>query len=108
MGWGLGAPARPNGLQQLSREGALPKTSPRTSQLQGQRQGTWNPSLSQAQCLWQALLAGTLFIYCGKLFMAAMKQPLGERLKEGMCVGQSGLQVRPKEGLPQGAVGQSW
>lgn len=99
-GWGV--PARPNGLQQLSREGALPKTSPRTSQLQGQRQATWNPSLSQAQCLWQALLAGTLFIYCGKLFMAAMKQPLGESLRKECVVVRVGCRSDPRRDFPRG------
>lgn len=92
-------------LQRLPEEGALLKTSPGTLRLQGQRQGTWNPSASQAQCLWQAWLARTFFIHCRKLFMAATKQPLGEGLSKE-CVVVSGLQVRPKKGLPQRAVGQ--
>lgn len=38
--------------------------------------------------------------------MAAMKQPLGEGLRRKCVVVRSGLQVRPKEELPQRAVGQ--
>lgn len=105
-GMGVGGLLQPNEAAAAAREGALLKTSPGTFQLQGQRQGTWNPSVSQAQCLWQAWLARTFFIHCWKLFMAAMKQPLGEGLRKECVVGQSGLQVRPKEGLPQRAVGQ--
>lgn len=66
MGWELeGVWHHQTGLQQLPGEREPPKISLGTFQLQGQREGTQNRSCSQAQHLWQALLAGSLFIQDG-------------------------------------------
>lgn len=55
-GVGVGGPAR-------APRRAAAAAQKETFQLQGQREGTWDPSPGQVQRLWQALLARTLFIH---------------------------------------------
>lgn len=64
-------------------------------------------SLSQPSLVSLASLAGPDFIHSVTWLIYGFHEAAsGCRAQEGMCGCQSGLQVRPKEGLPQRAVGQ--
>lgn len=64
-------------------------------------------SLSRPSPAALASLAGQDFVHSLTwVIYGCHEAASGCRAQEGMCGGQSGLQVRPKDGLPQRAVGQ--
>lgn len=61
----------------------------------------WNLPLNQAS-ISGTLAGGTLFIYWKKLFMAAMKQPLGEGAGKQCVLVRVGWRADPRRDFPRG------